>query len=330
MFVYTEQAELKYFGSAINYNMALRNKLVGIEIGGTKLQLAVSNVAGTIEKQFRHTINPAAGAEGIQAQLKQSLAAINPDCIAAIGVGFGGPVDWKTGVIQTSHQIQGWAGFNLKAWLEAHAGAPACIDNDANVAALAEATQGGGKKGNPVFYMTMGSGIGGGLVVNGAIYHGATPGEVEIGHLRLSKNGDTLEQACSGWAINKKVRAAITKNPDGLLAQLSVNHTGPEAALLQPALEKGDAAAQEIMASVAVDVAFALSHVVHLFHPEMLIIGGGLSLLGEHLRAPVAQQLPRFIMSAFLPPLVLQLALLQEDVVPAGALELAKQAYNTH
>ena len=81
------------------------------------------------------------------------------------------------------------------------------MENDANTAALAEARLGAGKGHNPVFYVTLGSGVGGGLVVEGHIYHGRTPGESEIGHLRLSPGGPIVESVCSGWAVDRRLRA---------------------------------------------------------------------------------------------------------------------------
>lgn len=301
--------------------------LIGIEIGGTKLQLAVSDTTGTIQQQFRYNVSPEEGAAGIQTQLKESIMQIGAETIAAVGVGFGGPVDWRTGIIQASHQVAGWAQFDLKQWMQELTSAPVAIDNDANAAALAEATHGAGRGYNLVFYMTIGSGIGGGVVLNNTIYHGAIPGEVEIGHVRLSKNGDTLEAACSGWAVNKKVRVCIEAQPHGLLAQLARKHTGPEALLLQPALEQGDATARQIISAVTDDLAFAFSHVVHLIHPQIIVMGGGLSLLGEALRQPIAERLPHFVMKAFHPVPKVALAALRENVVPVGALELARQLY---
>lgn len=308
--------------------MDSKKKWIGIEIGGTKLQIAISDATGILQ-QWRFAIHPGAGAAGIQAQLEKSLAEIGTQTIAATGVGFGGPVDWKTGVVQTSHQIEGWAGFDLKRWLEDLTKAPVLVDNDANVAALAEAVQGGGTGYNPVFYMTVGSGIGGGVVRNNEIYHGAIPGETEIGHIRLHKNGTTLESECSGWAVNNKVRMYSKAHPHSLLAQLAAGSTGPEAMLLGPALEQGDAAAQQLINNVADDLAFALSHVVHLFHPQLIIIGGGLSLLGAWLCNPIILRLPYYVMKAFHPTPVIQPAALGENVVPIGAIELAKKAFNT-
>ena len=118
-------------------NAGIKNKYIGIEIGGTKLQIAISNAAGVIVSRLRFPIAPANGADGIRAQLEKSIVGIGAETIAAAGVGFGGPVDWETGVIQTSHQVKGWSGFNLKQWLEQLIQAPVQVDNDANVAALA-------------------------------------------------------------------------------------------------------------------------------------------------------------------------------------------------
>jgi glucokinase len=304
-------------------------KFLGIEIGGTKLQLALSNVSGHIEQTVRYTIDAAGGAESIRSQVVKGLKELdfNNDLVS-IGVGFGGPVNWKTGFVRVSHQVEGWADFNLAQWLTDITGKPATIENDANTAAFAEALHGSGKGHARVFYMTIGSGIGGGMIIDGEIYHGRQPGELEVGHIRLNKAGDTLEEKCCGWAVNKKVRDAISLQPNGCLGQLLSGHQGPEAALLQPALEEGDETAQKIVQEIADDLAFAISHVVHLFHPDIIVIGGGLSLLNQHLVVPVENRLPFYIMQAFLPPPPIHIASLGELVVPVGAIELARRNFS--
>jgi glucokinase len=299
---------------------------IGIEIGGTKLQFVKGDAAGRIQHQLRYTINVQNGAKGICRQIERGLQELHSHDAVAIGIGFGGPVDRKTGTIRTSHQVTGWDNCNFVEWIGLQTGLPVVIENDANTAALAEALLGSGKGHETVFYTTIGSGIGGGLIVNGKIYHGCTPGEAEIGHLRLSKKGETLEECCSGWAVDKKVEDLIRKQPDGLMAKLSAVHKGPAARLLKPALDLGDAAARDLIDTVADDLAFALSHVAHLFHPDVLIIGGGLSLLKEHLLLPVTAKLPRYMMPAFLPAPEIMLSQLGEDVVPIGALLLAQTA----
>jgi glucokinase len=255
--------------------------------------------------------------------LEQILPARKP---VAVGVGFGGPVDWRTGRICRSHQIAGWSNFDLGGWLKTLTGAPVLVDNDANVAALGEALHGAGRGANPVFYVTLGSGVGGGLVVDGRIYHGATPGEAEIGHLRLDRAGTIVETRCSGWAVDAKIRALKRSDPASLLCRLMAAQPGGEARHLAAALRRKDSAARRILQETALDLAFGLSHVVHLFHPAVIVIGGGLAGVGEPLRAAVAGELGALVMKAFAPGPKVRLTKLGADAVPVGALELARTA----
>lgn len=304
---------------------------IGIEIGGTKLQLVAGDAGGRIIDRRRLDVVKARGGAGIRDQIAETLPRLIANYApAAIGVGFGGPVDHATGRIAKSHQIEGWSEFELGEWLHEQTGLPVRVDNDANVAALGEALAGAGRGLNPVFYVTLGSGVGGGLVVDGRIYHGAKPGESEIGHVRLDKTGVIVEQRCSGWAVDRRIREAVAKEPDSELARLVNNvlpaacrQSGGEARHLKPALAVGDALAQRILDETAVDLAFALSHVVQLMHPATIVIGGGLSLVGEPLRAAVETHLRRFIMEVFGAGPTVQLAALGEDAVPMGALLLA-------
>jgi len=306
--------------------MAEQN-FIGIEIGGTKLQLLCTDDSLTIDEQFSLVVNKENGAKGIQQQIKEGIRKIKGNKkLSAIGVGFGGPVNYKTGKISVSHQIAGWEDFNLQQWLQDLTGVPVFIDNDANVAALGEAVHGAGADYEIVFYMTIGSGIGGGMVLNKKIYHGAHPGEVEVGHLRLNKQADTLESQCSGWAVDEKVRKSIAQQPKSLLAKLVGNATKGEAKFVQEAIERGGNTAKTILHETADNIAFALSHVVHLFHPEIIIIGGGLSLLGEYLTDEITLALPKYVMRAFLPPPEIKIASLGKNVVPIGALELARSS----
>lgn len=300
---------------------------LGVEIGGTKLQVALGDGAGLILERVRGTVDSAAGGAGIRAQIAEAVAALGGGReLAGAGVGFGGPVDWRTGAIRCSHQVEGWSGFELGAWLSKLARCPVAVDNDANVAALAEARHGAGVGFNPVFYVTLGSGVGGGLVANGNIYHGDLPGESEIGHVRLDRTGVIVEQRCSGWAVDRRVREEMGRDPEGFMAAMSKGRVGGEARWLKPAVESGDLAATRILEEVAGDLAFALSHVAHLAHPEMIVLGGGLSMLGEPLRSRVAGELERHVMGAFRPRPAIAIAALGEDVVPVGALVLAAEA----
>lgn len=303
--------------------------LTGIEIGGTKLQLVTGDVTGTISQRFRYAVDPQQGAAGILAQLETALAQL-AEPPSALGVGFGGPVDWQTGRISTSHQINGWAGFDLAGWLRERTNCPQIrIENDANVAALGEARYGVASGFEHVFYVTLGSGVGGGMVVNKQLYHGLTPGEAEIGHLWLAppdasgQNGQTIEQTCSGWAVDRQIRELLPELPaDSPLKQLIGNSVGREAMFLHTAYEQSDPVARMLTEQIGSILALGLSHVVHLFHPQAIVLGGGLSLIGEPLRAAVRTALPRFVMPSFRPGPVILLSKLGEDAVPVGALAL--------
>ncbi len=297
---------------------------LGIEIGGTKLQIVTGDAGAKIRERYRLTVEPKHGAKGIRNQIETALSEIlTTTKPVAVGVGFGGPVDWRTGRICKSHQIDGWSQFDLAGWLKKLTGAPVFVDNDANVAALGEAHHGAGRGANPVFYVTLGSGVGGGLVADGRIYHGATPGEAEIGHVRLDRKGTIVEEHCSGWAVDKRIRALKKSAPRSLLGKVIGGEQSGEAKHLGAALRRGDAAAKQILLEVADDLAFGLSHATHLFHPEVIVIGGGLSHVGEPLRAAVARALRGYTMDAFAPGPRVKLSALGEDAVPVGALELA-------
>jgi len=309
--------------------MAEQN-FIGIEIGGTKLQLAIADESLKIKQQLSFEVNRNKGANGIKQKIEESIHQIKGDKkVSAVGVGFGGPVNYKTGMINVSHQIAGWENFNLREWLQQVSDAPVFIDNDANVAALGEAIHGAGAGFNIVFYMTIGSGIGGGLIIDKKIYHGAFPGEAEVGHLRLNKKGETLESLCSGWAVDEKIRKAITEEPNSKLANLVKDVKSNEAKFLKEALKKNDVLAKKILKKVSDNIAFGLSHVVHLFHPEVIIIGGGLSLLGNNLSDAITTALSQYVMKAFLPPPEIKIASLGKNVVPVGALELARSSFQS-
>lgn len=306
---------------------------LGIEIGGTKLQLFAADGSGQVQQRFRYDVDKQKGAGGILDSITQTLRQLQQPP-TAVGVGFGGPVNSETGQISTSFQIEGWAGLNLMNWFREQTQAQTIrIENDANVAALGEALHGAGRGYRHVFYVTVGSGIGGGMVVDGQIYHGALPGEAELGHLWLvppgqDQPGQSLEETCSGWAIDRQIRDLLPQlPPDSPLRQLVETATnegrvGGEARYLHPAYEQSDPVARMLIEQIGSVLALGLSHVTHLFHPQVIVLGGGLSLIGEPFRAAVKTALERFVMKAFRPAPLIFLAQLREEAVPIGALAM--------
>ena len=164
---------------------------LGIEIGGTKLQLGLGRGDGVISALWRGNVNPIDGGDGIRRQIVAAVpellakAKIERSALRGVGIGFGGPVDDATRTVIKSHQIAGWDDFPLADWISELVGVPAVLGNDADVAGLAEALFGAGKGLSPIFYITVGTGIGGGLIIDGEIYRGVGRGAAEIGHLRV-------------------------------------------------------------------------------------------------------------------------------------------------
>lgn len=304
---------------------------LGIEIGGTKLQTALVDAAGRVLERVADRVDPAGGAAGIRAalagQLVRAVGAARACGIplSAAGVGFGGPVDRARGVVATSFHVGGWGAFPLGPWvageLEALVGRmPVLLENDSNAAALGEALAGAGAGQRVVVYSNAGSGIGAGLVIDGALYHGRPSGEMELGHVRLDRGGGILEERAAGWAIDRRVRGAVAADPAGAIARAAAGGDAPPSARLLPAaLAAGDATAGAILDEAAGHYAHALAHVVQLLNPDVIVLGGGVAALGEAWRERVARQIEPLLMEPFRPGPPVRLAALGEDVVPVGA-----------
>lgn len=306
---------------------------VSIEIGGTKLQAARGDSQGTIDRIESDWVAPAGNAGEILQKITVLVKKVSEGHnIRGIGVGYGGPVDRHTGRVVCSHQVPGWEGQNLKKWIQSEFQLPAAVENDANVAALGEAVRGAGAPFQRVFYVTLGSGVGGGFIFNKSLYQGAFPTEAEIGHLQLDRNGSTLESKCSGWAVDLSMRQAANQFPDSNLAkavremQQQAGKTGGEAALLVKSMQSGDDHASGIWQNLCDDLSLGLSHVVHLLNPDAIILGGGLSQAGEILAAAVSSGLRKYVMGAISPLPKVIIASLGQNVVPVGGLILAGQS----
>ncbi len=297
---------------------------LGIEIGGTKLQLGVGPDDGRLRALWRGAVDVAAGPDGIRRQIAAAVpellasAGLGRADLAGVGVGFGGPVDDATRTVIKSHQIAGWDDFPLGDWVSDVVGVPAALGNDADVAGLAEALHGAGKGLSPVFYMTIGSGIGGGLVIDGEIYRGVGKGAAEVGHLRLDaghgRSPRTLEDVASGWAIEHCYRRWR-----GSDAAVKV----PEIAALA---REGDEDAVGVLSRAIGALAEALGHVIALLCPRRIVIGGGVSLLGEEqLFEPLRRRVAETVFRPFAGLTDIVPAALGEAVVVHGAVALARQ-----
>jgi glucokinase len=312
---------------------------LGIEIGGTKLQLAVGVGDGTpLVELLRAEIRTEDGAGGILRQIESiGRALLERHRPTAIGIGFGGPVDAEEGRTITSHQVEGWNDFALTAWCRETFGLPAAISNDADAAGLAEAVFGAGRGHRIVFYITVGSGIGGAMVIDGHVYGGGRGIASEIGHLRPGLAADdpraTVESISSGFGIavagQKWLRSAephdsaaieLMSRCDGQIEQLSGR-------MVVDAAFAGNAAAQGIFAHALQTLGWAVAQMITLVAPQVVVIGGGVPLAGEAMFfAPLRREVARYIFPPLAKLYAIVPAALGEKVVVHGALAVASRA----
>ncbi len=297
---------------------------LGIEIGGTKLQVGVGPDDGRLRGLWRGKVDLDAGPAGIRRQIVEAVpaalaeAGLTQSQVRGVGIGFGGPVDDTTRTVIKSHQIEGWDGFPLADWISDAVELPAVLGNDADVAGLAEATHGAGKGLSPIFYMNIGSGIGGGLILDGEIYRGVGRGAAEIGHLRIEYGGDyfTLEDFASGWGIEKRY-PTLAKSHEHLALPEIVRRADDPSAIGR--------AARRVIREATDHLADALCHVIALLCPRRIVIGGGVSLLGDRLLAPLRQKVAELCFRPFAGLTDIAPASLGEEVVVHGAIRLARQ-----
>ncbi len=308
---------------------------LGIEIGGTKLQLGLGAGDGVIVKLWRGTVDPAQGGEGIRRQILVAFpellasAGVSKSDLKGIGVGFGGPTDDDTQTVITSHQIVGWDGFPLAAWLTDLLGLPTVICNDADVAGLAEALFGAGKGLSPIFYITVGTGIGGGLIINGEIYRGVGRGAAEIGHTFVAAPAGTesggrtrVEPWASGRGIETHARVlhlAAKGKAGGAPPTLSTQD-------IVRAANAGDEQASRVLKDAVQVLAEGILQVITLLCPKRVVIGGGVSMIGEDLFfQPIRDHVEQQWFAPFRGLTDIVPAALGEEVVVHGALALARK-----
>lgn len=283
---------------------------LGIEIGGTKLQLGVGADDGRLVALWRGKVDPSRGADGIREQITAALPTLPMKEVRSVGIGFGGPVDDSTQTVLRSNQIAGWDSFPLAEWISDLIGRPSVLGNDADVAGLGESRHGAGKGFSPLFYMTIGSGIGGGLMVEGQIYRGIGRGAAEIGQILIADDSghlQRLEMVASGWGIERRAGRPATE--------------------LAEAARGGDSSALAVLDAVCADLATALTHVIALLCPRRIVIGGGVSLMGEELLfVPLRRHVTQRVFPPFAGLTDIVPAALGEEVVVHGAIAMAAQA----
>jgi len=314
---------------------------LGIEIGGTKLQLGVGTGDGPPFADFRRlAVDAARGAQGILEQIERTgreLAAQYP--LQAIGFGFGGPINGEAGIVTTSHQVEGWDSFPLADWCQKTFKLPTFLCNDCDMAALAEARFGAGRGKRGVFYVTVGTGVGGGLVLDGVLYGSHRPACAEIGHLRpgldATERSQTIESIASGRGIEAAIRAALADCTAGnvsaaeLLARCQNDPQKLTGKMVADAAADGNELARNVMGRVCQALGWGIAQVITLLAVEVVVIGGGVSLAGEKtFFQPLREEVRRYVFPPLRDTYNIVAAELGEEVVVHGAVATAAMRHH--
>jgi glucokinase len=282
----------------------------GIDIGGTKIAVLLStappDTVSRIEFPTLPELGPQRALRMIVDGLRESLAArgVKSESLQAIGVSCGGPLDAAAGIVQAPPNLPTWIDVPVKAILEKEFGVCCRLENDANAGAVAEHRFGAGKGTRNMVFLTMGTGLGAGIIADGRLYTGASGAAGEIGHVRLTRGGPVgyhKAGSVEGWASGgglaqvaaKVVPAAVKRGQQTLLARVLRTNECITARDVGEASALGDALAIRIVRSTGRRLGEGLAVLVDILNPERIVIGGLAIRLGDLLLEPARQVMHR-------------------------------------
>ena len=309
---------------------------IGVDVGGTKVAAGLVDSTGEISFKTRvPMVATGDGATGFAA-VREAVAAIFRDvpearaAVKGIGICSPGPLDPKTGVVLNPPNVPCWRNYPLAAETEQAFGVPAKVDNDANAAALAETLWGAGMGYTNVFYATLGTGIGTGIVFDKRIYHGRTGSAAEGGHVTIDykgpkcgcgKNG-CIEILASGPAIARRAKAKLASGAGSRMLDLAGSLEAVRAEHVGQAWKEGDQLATEVLEETADLLTVWLGTIVDIIEPEVMVVGGGVAELMSAFFPRMLAGLPAWVINPRVSEIPLVMARYGADAGIAGAASL--------
>ena len=314
--------------------------VLAIDLGGTKIAAAlISPDNRVIDKTHSLTLV----SEGLQAVTSRIFSMIDrllsegntgSAQLDGIAIAAAGAIDTDKGLITSSPNLPGWINVPLRDIVSKRYGIYTCLLNDANAAALAEHRLGAGRGTTNLIYLTVSTGIGGGIIVNGELYSGTSGCAGELGHMTIDANGPEcncgnrgcLEALASGTAVANEAKRRIKEGDCSLLTDIvSGDLEGITAEKVAMAAHSGDRLAMEVISRAAGYLGVGMVNLVNIFNPEMIIIGGGLSKMGELLLEPARQVVEQRAFPLCAGTVRIVTAELGDDAVVLGAAFYARQ-----
>ncbi len=286
--------------------------IIGVDLGGTNIVIGAVSLDGS--QQFgMHSIPTRAdlGSDAVVERIAQLVERVAAETMSAtgasraqilgVGIGSPGPLDRETGVVILTPNL-GWTNFPLRDRICSAVQLPATLDNDANCATLGEWWLGAARGAQHVVGLTIGTGIGGGLILNGRLFHGVSDVAGEVGHTTIDANGrrcgcgnyGCLEAYASGPAIAERAREALAGGePSAMPALVSGDLSRLSAAIVYDAAKQGDRLAQEVVRETARILGIGIANLLNVFNPEVVVLAGGVTQAGDQLFEPLRAEVRR-------------------------------------
>jgi glucokinase len=274
---------------------------IGVDLGGTKMLVGVVDSEQGIHYESRESSTGFTEDELVEElgrELEEARQA-RPEVLAA-GLGIPATIDRDRGVAINAVNLE-ITDVPVRDLMRERLGIPVYIDNDANCAALAEYLYGAGRGARNVVLLTLGTGIGGGLVLGGEIYRGSTGAGAELGHMVIDENGPRCQGSCpnhgcletfaSGTALAREGTAAAARDPSSALGVALAKGEGVSGRTVTEAAIAGDKVAREVMAAAGRHLGVGLASFANIFNPDVIAIGGGVSAAGDLLLEPAREEL---------------------------------------
>lgn len=308
---------------------------VGIDVGGTSVKLGLFDENNLIAKSSFKTTKIDCLVCELVSNIKELFANNNKNIedLKSIGIGFPGHVDGKNGIVVYSNNLVAH-NYPLIEKIKEQINVPIRISNDANVAAFGEYHFGIGKNYNNIIFVTLGTGVGGGIIIDGKIVEGKNGAGAELGHMVISRNGELcscgrrgcFETYASARALVKNARVAMNNNPTSILNKMVNNPEELDGVAFFNALEQNDKVASIVFEEYIENLAEGLTNFANIFRPDAIILGGGISYRGDTLMEPLQERLAKMIYGGQWNARVeLMISELKNDAGIFGAYAMAKE-----
>ena len=262
-------------------------RAIGVDVGGTKILAGLVRRDGTVERRHERATPVSSQAELVR-ELERAVEEVRADGVAAVGFGVPSTIDQRAGRAVSSVNIP-LADLDLRGHMASRFGVPVGIDNDANAAAIAEWRLGAGRGARHMVMLTLGTGIGGGLILDGRPYRGAIGAAGELGHVVIEHDGEPCQGACTGHGHLETLASGREATEE---ARAAFGPAADSHRLVRLARE-GDVRAREILEELGRRLGSALGSLVNVFNPEVIVIGGGFAAAGELVLEPAVEVMRR-------------------------------------